>query len=221
MLVALAAGTVLGGCASNPATRSSVSPTRSASGSQAAVPLRPTYANKEFAFSITYDKARLPIRERAFAANVMGPARPANWTGVYLRNFLMTISNADSSDVLNLGFYDRNHVADGLFISASRREQRRSVSTDLGMAGGVQAFLHGVLQQDVKQGKAFPAPPAVTIGGLPGYRVTIAQGKVEYQFYVLYSQRNEYLLCLTCADDRLASELPMLQSVVRSLRVIR
>jgi hypothetical protein len=182
--------------------------------------LKPSYVNRQFGFSITYPKASLPTSEIAYAAHAMGPPRPAHWTGVYFRNFLATISDADSSAVLNLGFYDRRHVPDGLFLSASRREQRHDISYDLTMAGGVQALLQGVLTPDLMQGKALPVPPTVAIGGLRGYRITLVQSGVDYELYVLYSQRNEYLICLSCVRSRRASDLPMLESVVKSIRQV-
>ena len=66
-----------------------------------------------------------------------------------------------------------------------------------------------MLTPELMQGKALPVSPTVAIGGLRGYRITLARSSVDYELYVLYSQRNEYLFCLSCARSRRASELPL------------
>jgi hypothetical protein len=203
-LLVLAACLCLAGCGS---------PSVTAGGSS--ISHAKTYASQQFGYSITYDGEKLSRVESTHGDTLMGPTRPHDWVGLYVRNLLYTVT-AEKSGVLNIGLCDRSHPPNGLFITASTRDPHYTVAYAIASLGpGMDAAFHG---RQILGEMSPSAPPGVTIGALHGFKVTTTQRGTNYVFYVLFGKERQYAICLFGPKTTWAAISGTLEDAVRTFR---
>ncbi len=183
-----------------------------------------TFTSPAYAFSISYDPAVLPKLERVSSTSGELPKRPADWSGFYATNLLL--SSAADMGALNVGVVNPEQDA-GVFVSASRRESKSTIASQIEAMG--QGTSNLLVAGDVFS--SGPTPTPVTVGGLKGFKVVVpSRGRdyslsgldpgllkhTDYVVYGLFGPTYQYSICTFVPSDRAAKLQPSLDAVVES-----
>lgn len=175
-----------------------------------------TFTSPHFGYSIAYDRTVLSEAKSVYGNDDLGPERPEDWPGPYVRHLLYGAAAAET-DVENVALSDAATPPSGIFISASRRAQRYSIDDDIEFTAiPFENLFHG---RNMPQWNVSASPsPAVTDDGLRGFRVVRDLKGVHYEITVLFGRRDQFAIILYADKDHWDNVSPTLKAALESFR---